>query len=58
MLAGERTLAADLRPSTSARPAVTFTAARTYPVATDPLKRLFDIFASGEYSRMLERQWS
>ena len=46
MLAGERTLAPELRSVTSARPVGTFTPARSWPVATDPLKRLFDIFAS------------
>jgi putative colanic acid biosynthesis UDP-glucose lipid carrier transferase len=47
MLADERTLAPELRPAASARPVAAIRPARMWPVATDPLKRLFDIFASG-----------
>src|SRR3954454_23855548 len=46
MLAGERTLASELRPATAARPVGAIRPARMWPVATDPLKRVFDIFAS------------
>jgi putative colanic acid biosynthesis UDP-glucose lipid carrier transferase len=47
MVATERTLGPNLTPAVSLRPAAHATAPLSFAVATDPLKRLFDIFASG-----------